>query len=1359
MKRMDSMTPVRTACIAALLLSQAVRAAAPQLPEPTFRIDFEQTVVPTFAAGVEAHPSLQTEGVQYTDGHSGKAVLLGQDPILVYQAHGNIPDTATLCFWIKPLNWESLREWRKLVTITPGGRAGMMFAHYPHKPPVIQFRWSQSYGGPGHTATEDPLVMNEWNHVAIAWDAFRSRIYFNGKLTLSVNHPSGFHPTIGSRTTLHFGGIQLETSARASFARNVWGRADTALDEFTVYPAMLDAAQIAALAGSADTASAAAELKGPADAPQVLSIPKLTRKPGLDGRLEADEWQEATTLPVLIDAGRPANSFDYPKQRFHFGYDAENLYVAMQCSFPVGAQIPKGGRRESLAEPDVEVFGDESVEFWLFTADEARYRFAGNPAGGFTEMLGKETKWDGLWQYATSMTMTVYGNEVWEMELAVPFKTIGIAEPDGAELKMNICRTWRSLERLGLTNWVGYTNYPLTQYFGQVRLLPSAPGCGVDYTGDPGAGRVKYTFSFTNSGATPVDATLELFLEAALKSRRRQVARTPVSLPPGDSTSVDVDVEIDDPLFQRLTYQLTAKGQQQPLLRYSVPFELRTDFLDVIPLNLQHQVVLRPACSLLIARLRSTGVTEPAVELRVLAPDGSEVATRRAAEDGDIRVDLPEDGPWGEYRVELTGLGADGKAVLKNEKRFERPPTPDWASEPDDVLDRVLPPFTALETQAGAENEVTIRCWGRAYHYRSSLVPVAVETGGIEDILQGPMSLQVDGKPVSAAAVTVTSHSEVRDELVASVSDDRITIRNELWIEYDGLIWNELEIQATTDCRDLRLVVPLQCEYAQYTHCTASMMSLGGGMTLPLDKPLATKYWPVIWIGDFERGLCFFTEGSSDLQTSQREPITVSRDGDATCLTVHLVDRLAAGAKAAIRFGLLATPVKPQHPRYPLNIFAFQSALYEQPPAVPLYSSVTWTAYRWFLDMPYLSRTLGKVVRPDEQLAAQLRETQTKLIPYFTPYTLPSDDAAATHYLREWELLPAQHRQLSQKEMTSRAPPNPEAAPIKELWLSPGSTSFSRYFAHRVGDLIKRTGIDGLYFDFACAMRDGNRYHGADGGYCILGLRDFYRRMANEFVKAGVTDYVIVGHNSESVQIPSLTFLTHFFNGEHHRAKSGTTLHDGKDYLDTLPLYYFGIEHSGLPWGIHGNMLPELPEAKSLIEALGVKDETVSEYLWNRTSSVVMPILLHGCLPGGIRVSHPYFKSVVAVLHQFDIPTATFHPYWRNADTIRADNADIRVSAYARPDAPRVLLVVGNLAKQPREAWIELDMAELYDGWNSSPLTGMKRVEKKDEILQAVERMGCRDARLLALEPKRLRLWVRGHGMALVEVTGHERVR
>jgi hypothetical protein len=306
--------------------------------------------------------------------------------------------------------------------------------------------------------------------------------------------------------------------------------------------------------------------------------------------------------------------------------------------------------------------------------------------------------------------------------------------------------------------------------------------------------------------------------------------------------------------------------------------------------------------------------------------------------------------------------------------------------------------------------------------------------------------------------------------------------------------------------------------------------------------------------------------------------------------------------------------------------------------------------------------------------------------------------------------------------------------------------------------MIPRAELQGLYFDFGTALPDSNQYHGADGGYPMLALRDFYRRLVNEFVKAGVEDYVIIAHNSKSVQIPGLTFVTHFYNGEHHRQKSSDTLHEGRDYLDRMPLYYFGIEHSGLPWGIHGNMLVEFPEARNLIDSIGAPDETVTEYLWNRTPSAVMPILLHGSLPASGRTSHFYYKHVVNVLEQFDIPTAEFHPYWRNGDRVQVDNTDFRVSVYSRPESPRVLLVVGNLSKQPGEATIQLDLQDFFD-WNRSEFRGMPRVQKKGELLQVIERIGYRDARLLDVQPHSIRVHVRGHGMALVEAAGHQLVR
>ena len=285
---------------------------------------------------VKEHPHLAREGVRFTGGRNGQAVLIGSGPILIYQIHGNIPDQATLSFWIKPIDWQPNEEWRYVAVLCLGGRRGMIFANYPRREQAtMQFQFSNRVGV-GHEATSQALKPNAWNHVAIAWDGARSRVYFNSNLVLSTEHPAGWHPQIGSRATIHFGGISLESGSQRSFSRRPWGSADTALDDFVVYPGALSATQIAALTG---VKKETRPFTGPPPQPHRLNIPKRHDAPTLDGQLSDAEWDQSLCLPTLIDARDPSRSFDCPQQRICFAYDDENLYAAMRCDFPMNAEI------------------------------------------------------------------------------------------------------------------------------------------------------------------------------------------------------------------------------------------------------------------------------------------------------------------------------------------------------------------------------------------------------------------------------------------------------------------------------------------------------------------------------------------------------------------------------------------------------------------------------------------------------------------------------------------------------------------------------------------------------------------------------------------------------------------------------------------------------------------------------------------------------------------------------------------------------------------------------------------------------------------------------------------------------------
>jgi len=118
---------MRTNCcvLIGVLLGLAGVAPAAELPEPTFHIGFDGTAAPDLAAGAKEHPSLKSKGLQFVEGRKGQGLLLGATPTLVYQAGGNIPNEATVAFWIKPLggfgvryySWHHKLLWERLYRV------------------------------------------------------------------------------------------------------------------------------------------------------------------------------------------------------------------------------------------------------------------------------------------------------------------------------------------------------------------------------------------------------------------------------------------------------------------------------------------------------------------------------------------------------------------------------------------------------------------------------------------------------------------------------------------------------------------------------------------------------------------------------------------------------------------------------------------------------------------------------------------------------------------------------------------------------------------------------------------------------------------------------------------------------------------------------------------------------------------------------------------------------------------------------------------------------------------------------------------------------------------------------------------
>ena len=161
-----------------------------------------------------------------------------------------------------------------------------------------------------------------------------------------------------------------------------------------------------------------------------LPVPPTKRPPAIDGKVEYEEWGDASIQRAFIDQRAGVQS-DL-RTALHVKYDEEALYVGVVIERPRFAQTPKAdfekGKHKHIW------WKDDNFEIFLIPGEretEARYSyvFVGNSKGAFAETLKPlgstpPVEWEGKWEYAARQTIRG-GREdhwpCWEAELRIPY--------------------------------------------------------------------------------------------------------------------------------------------------------------------------------------------------------------------------------------------------------------------------------------------------------------------------------------------------------------------------------------------------------------------------------------------------------------------------------------------------------------------------------------------------------------------------------------------------------------------------------------------------------------------------------------------------------------------------------------------------------------------------------------------------------------------------------------------------------------------------------------------------------------------------------------------------------------------------
>jgi hypothetical protein len=617
----------------------------------------------------------------------------------------------------------------------------------------------------------------------------------------------------------------------------------------------------------------------------------------------------------------------------------------------------------------------------------------------------------------------------------------------------------------------------------------------------------------------------------------------------------------------------------------------------------------------------------------------------------------------GSYEVAVT-ISAPGLAPVRMAKPLDIP-SRDWLGNRIGLEDVVLPPWTPLEVEKGA-NPV-VRCWGREYVFEGSALPSQIVSAG-KPMLARPMPLAVtvagtplqwrDGKAeVRSASPTV---AELDGTATAPCAGGTATLRTHLRIEYDGLLLLDVALELPNGVHpdSVALEIPLRPEVAYYRHRWSPDWA-GHSGNLPEGTGIVDqdRFIPYAWLGDNDRGLFWFCE------TSQQWPnyaadnaFGTARTADAVTMRLNL---LAAGQALPegwrYECGLQATPVKP----LPRDWRKWRLTPAPRANVHIVWPTPTKDSMKYF-GYPEAS--------DPETFAARVNDFHAKgsnVVPYSCLSFLSGASGEFQWFGGKWG-------------MGGGDAGSSDVAAYGAVFemVCPKGEGYGDFIVAKNREFMDRYGLDGFYHDnthpYSCGKENTGCGYRRDGNlvptYPILAYRALYRRLY-AMVKSHDRPTFTMAHMSGKVTIPVLAYEDSYLDGEHFRGRVKDS------YLDLLPLDTFRAEFMGRQWGIMPYFLPEFtPPYSEQVEP---------------TRGLAGLLMIHDVATWAIWCNAQVFAEAFDALDAFGYVDADFIPYFDPEPPVTTDMPDVYASAYTLPG--RALIVVANVSREDRSGSVQLN--------------------------------------------------------------------
>lgn len=969
-----------------------------------------------------------------------------------------------------------------------------------------------------------------------------------------------------------------------------------------------------------------------------------------DGKLTEKAWEYAASLPQLVRGNFRGKSGEIPPHAFRLAYDEDNLYVAFTTVFP--GRIPYIEGVPRAGEDDTEVWGSESWEFFLRFAGH-KFRFAANVADGTTEWRDADAKWNGKWAYASSRAMRIDDSVLWTGEAVIPWTTLDCKGPPAADeiARINACRTW-TLSTFGGISSLEFTGrgYSFNETWPIVNFAPTAVYRLVKRT-DPADGEYAEDFTLAADRDSKVVYTVSLVKLDESQPAKKAFEKT-IDMKAGQVFDGSLRISTAEPGYDAILHVVTQSDRV--VMCEIVPYDLSKEIVRVTPFYLKEFIRLK--------------FKKPFNGRIVLKAANGQTHYDVASNGKDIEIPFPRKSPAGAYTLVLmTDVGE-----VVSETTLSYPGIGEWENQ-DFHEDWILPSFDPLATTLTKDGFVSV-LYAKAFTWDKSYLPTSFRAHGEEMFAEAP-AIYVDGVKAEPAEFLVTSNRPHHVGFAAKGGQ----VATLGWLEYDGTFFNRVTV-IPNGRGEIKIRYAMPDKKAKYLHASPAIFGWGAKRTEKVVDDTTLGDFPTLWLGDEEKGLCFFYETRWNWTSDSKKTYLVEKKGGTVYVTVCVADTLPVGKPFTFEFGMLGTPMRKLAPNYPFDTLGES-----------YFSPMNRPGFRPACDVSELTADdkkrgsdLGCFFGDIPTKAGKIRDENIKFI--LNKYERGRGTRPTTYTC-------ARHLSVMYPEVAAYLPSWTFTPEVAMDYTHTGhfvydccpATTANDFFIWKYRQQLKRyPELKGIYLDFGVTHGCSNEDHGCREKTTLLGQREFYRRLCIVQVEAGIENPVVVIHNTDFVQGPAVSFVSHFLNGEHIRQASSPILHHKKDILDTYGIEMFASELSTLPWGVsNAAYFP----VDALSEANG-GDEPADLYKFRMNKATMGSCLVHNTMHAMWRCHFGLFDKIMRYMDAFGVAkTAKFVGYWRNPASVKGAD-DVYVSFWS--DGTKLLAVIAHIGKAHEDRDVEI---------------------------------------------------------------------